>query len=179
MRNNLKLFHSTSYEIFHLIQNFFHRTRYMPPRNNRNSAIRTFAVASFRYFQICIMPGSGQCTLYVQFIMICLAQIPQQFFPVELAVKLVNLRNFNGQFFQITFRQAAHDIEFLQTPFFLGLRKFKNHINGLFLCITDETASINYRNLSFRTFGIMRHMKTRFFQLTHQMLRIHQIFRTT
>ena len=119
------------------------------------------------------MLGSGQCTLYVQFLMVCLTQILQQLFPIELAVKLIHLRNLNRQFLQVTFRKTTHDIEFLQFAFFLGLCKFKNHIDGLLFCIADETAGINYGNLSFRTLGIMRHMKTRFLQLAHQMLRVH------
>ena len=145
----------------------------MPACNNRNGTIRAFAVASFRYFQIGIMLGSGQCTLYVQFLMVCLTQILQQLFPIELAVKLIHLRNLNRQFLQVTFRKATHDIEFLQFAFFLSLRKFKNHIDRLLFCIADETAGINYGNLSFRTLGIMRYMKARFLQLAHQMLRVH------
>jgi len=119
------------------------------------------------------MLGSGQCTLYMQFIMVYLTQVLQQLFPIELTIKFIHLRNFNCQFLQITFRKATHDIEFLQFAFFLGLCKFKNHINGLLFCIADETTGINYGNLSFRPLGIMRHMKTRFFQLAHQMLRVH------
>ena len=134
----------------------------MPPCNNGNGTVRTLTVASFRYFQISIMLGSSQRTLYMKLLMICLTQILQQFLPVKLTVKLINLRDFNSQFFQIAFRKATHDIEFLQISFFFCLCKFKNHVNGLFLCITYKATGVNHSNLTFRTLGIMRHTKACF-----------------
>ncbi len=119
------------------------------------------------------MLWSGQCTLYVQLVMIGLSQILQQFFPIEFTIEFIHLGNFNGQFFQITFRKTTHYIKLFQVSFLLGLRKFQNHINGFLFGITDETASIDYDNLSFWPFRIMCHIESLFFQLAHQMFRIH------
>ena len=151
----------------------------MPSRNDGNSTIRTFTVTPFGYLQIGIMLGSGQCALYVQLVMIGLSQILQQLSPIEFTIEFIHLGNFNGQFLQITFRKATHYIKLLQVSFLLGLRKFQNHINGFLLGVTDETASIDYGNLSLRSFRIMCHMESHFLQLTHQMFRIHQVFRTS
>ena len=119
------------------------------------------------------MLGSGQSTLNIQFLMVCLSQVLQELFPVEFTVELVYLWYFDGQFLQITLGKTAHYKQFLQVAFFFFFCKFQNHIDRLFFRVADETAGIDYRYLPFRVFCIMSYAVSCFFQLTHQLLRVY------
>ena len=108
LRNHLELFHPLLHQQADFLLDIFHRNRLIMPRTDRNGTIGTSTVTPFRNLQIGIMPGSCQHTVGSQFMMIGFTQIVQQFLPVKLSIKMIDLRQFVFQVFQEAFGQASH-----------------------------------------------------------------------
>ena len=156
---HLKLLHATSDQIADFVQDFFHRARHVLACNDRYGTIGARAVASFRNLQISVVCGSSQGTFDVQLFIVLLAEIFQKLLPVEFPIELVHLWDFQGEFLQVAFGKASHDIQFLQMPFLLGLGKLKNHVDGFLLGISDESACIDDGYFAFGLLGIVSHPK--------------------
>ena len=97
-------------------------------------------------------------------------KVVEQFFPVELTIEFIDLRNFLAQFVNVSFRQATHYIHGFEQTFFFLLAKLQNHIDTFFLCICNEAASIDYCNVAVRVIGIVIHFKAMFLELVKQLL---------
>ena len=123
------------------------------------------------------MLGGSQTAFILAFLLIRLAQVVEQFRPVEFAVELVHLRNLMPQFLHEALRQTPHHIHLLHTPLFLCLTQFENHVHALLLRIGNEATRVHHHNLTLQVLTIMRHTIAIQFQLTNQPFRIHQILR--
>ena len=109
---------------------------------------------------------------------ISLAQLRQQLLVVELAIKLIHLRDFGFQFLLITLRETTHDIQFLQLAFLLALHKLQDGVDAFLLGILDEATRIDNGDFTLRTLGVMDAMITIRLKLLHQQLAVNQVLGT-
>ena len=146
--------------------------------DDRDGTIGTMAVAALGYLDISIMAGSGEMAMTITGRNISLAQLAQQLLVVELAVKLIDLRDLFLQLILITLRKTAHHIELLQPSFLLALYKLKDGIDALLLGILNKTTSIDDGYLALRTLRVVHAMIAVGFKLFHQQFAVHQILGT-
>ena len=125
------------------------------------------------------MRRGSQLPLQTQILMVGLAQISQQRGIIEFSVELVDLGYLSHQLGHITLRKTSHHIELPDLAAGFRLYTRKNHIYRLFFGIADKSACIDDHDFAFHFGGIVMHIITGFAELTHEKLRVDQIFGTT
>ena len=170
MCNHIELLHATTHETAHLAQQVIDRLRLETSRHQGDSTKGTEAVAPLGNLQVGIMAGSRHIPLVGNILMIGLAQVVEHLFPVELAVKLVDLGQFLLEFIEKTLRETAHDNEFPQLASFFGLTKLENHIDRFLLRISDKATGVYHGNLAVNPFWVVGYRVATSLELTYQVL---------
>src|SRR5664280_2669153 len=144
LSDEYKLLYSCICKISSFTYKLFHRPRNVLSPDSRNSTEGTAAVASFRYFQVCVVSGTRNLALESQVIAVLNTQFIKNviniidaevpFYPGDLGFKIVH----------VTFSEAAHYIKIIYIASFPCPDIFKNCVDTFFLCIVNESAGINY-----------------------------------
>ena len=96
--DNLEFLHTIGYQLAHLVEDFIHRTGNVLAGDDRNGAIRTAAVATFRNLDIGIMMRSREMAGSTASRHISLAQFLEQLLIIKLTIKLIHLGHLSLQF---------------------------------------------------------------------------------
>ena len=176
---DLEFLHTIGYQLVHLIKDFIHRTGNVLAGNDRNGAIRTTAVTTFRNLDIGIMMRSSKMTCAAAFSGISLAQFLEQLLIIKLTIKLIHLGHLSLQLLLITLREATHHIELTESSLFLSLDKLQDSIDALLLGILDKAASIDNGYFTLWAFRVVNTVVAIFLEKLHQGLAVHQVFGAT
>jgi len=76
-------------------------------------------------------------------------------FPVKLAVKSVNFWDFCFEFFAVSLRKTAHDVNFFQLTCSFVFHQVQDLIYAFFLGITDKSTSVYHSNIAMQFFWIV------------------------
>ena len=117
----------------------------------------------------------SQSTLRLVVLVVCLAKVGKEVFPVELAIKLVHLGDLMSKLLHEALGEASHDIHLAYASLFLCLAEFKNHVDAFFLCVGYESASVDYNYFALRMLAVMGDCVAIEFELPYQSLRIYKI----
>ena len=98
LSDNLEFLHTIGYQLAHLVEDFIHRTGNVLAGDDRNGAIRTAAVATFRNLDIGIMMRSSEMAGSTASRHISLAQFLEQLLIIKLTIKLIHLGHLSLQF---------------------------------------------------------------------------------
>ena len=96
--DNLEFLHTIGYQLAYLVEDFIHRTGNVLAGDDRNGAIRTAAVATFRNLDIGIMMRSSEMAGSTASRHISLAQFLEQLLIIKLTIKLIHLGHLSLQF---------------------------------------------------------------------------------
>ena len=96
--DNLEFLHTIGYKLAYLVEDFIHRTGNVFASDDRNGAIRTAAVATFRNLDIGIMMRSSEMAGSTTSSHISLAQFLEQLLIIKLTIKLIHLGHLCLQF---------------------------------------------------------------------------------
>ena len=147
----------------------------MGPRDDGDGTVGTLSVAAFGYLQVSVMFGRGEHAVLQGVRVILVAQVSNQFFPVEFAVELVDLRNFLLELLQVAFRQTSHHEKLVELPILLQFTEFEDHVDAFFFGIADKAACVHDGNVTVHGLGVVVNLETLFLELVEQLFGIHQI----
>ena len=151
LRNQLQLLHAHRHQFSHFGQDFSLRATLVPPRNDGNGAVSAVAVAAFADFQVGIVRGRGNRAFPDAGRNLLFSQFAKQIHVVELPEIAVHLWNFPFQIAFVALREASHHVESLDFSLVLGLGKFQNGVDALFLGIGNEAAGVDDDDFALRT----------------------------
>ena len=134
------------------------------------------SVASLTDFEIGIVSRGGERALSTAIDSLGHAQVIEQSHIVELAVIAIHLWYFLLELSEVTFRKAAHDIQFSDASLFLGKGQLQDHLDAFLLGVTDKAARVDDHDLSAGIIAVMVAHETMRLKLSHEPLAVHQIF---
>ena len=147
LSDDIELLHTLFHQFAHLQLDLLDGARLMVAGDERDGTEGAVAVASFGYFKICVVRGSGERAAVAHRSRMAPGEVVGERGPVEFAVEAVYLGDLLLELLAVALREASHHIDFLDQAAVFGIDKPHDGVDALLLGVADEATGVDHRYL--------------------------------